>query len=107
MLNLARLLALQIWDIASESIHCKFRGHTQEVSSLAFSSDGRFVISGSADQTARIWNVAGGPPKTLVTPNKVGSVAISSDGRLVAAGDSGGVREIIIVCWDVFRIQFL
>jgi len=115
MLNLARLLTLQIWDIASESIHHKFREHRKEVCSLAFSSDGRLVVSGSADQTAKIWNVADwktrdyvdGSSKTLETSNKVRTVTISSDGRLVAAGDSGGVREIIIVCLDVFPIQFL
>ena len=48
-----------------------------------------------------------GSSKTLETSNKVRTVTISSDGRLVAAGDSGGVREIIIVCLDVFPIQFL
>ena len=35
-------------------------GHTSYVSTIAFSPDGKFIISGGGDKTARLWNVATG-----------------------------------------------
>ena len=35
----------------------KFIGHEGEVSSLAYSPDGRILLSGSTDQTLRLWNL--------------------------------------------------
>ena len=37
-----------------------FKGHSGEVSSVAYSSDGRFVVTGSNDKTAKVWDVASG-----------------------------------------------
>ncbi|MGA2642890.1 MAG: hypothetical protein ABSG21_18515, partial [Spirochaetia bacterium] len=35
-------------------------GHAWKVTSVAFSPDGRFVLSGSVDTTMRIWDVSTG-----------------------------------------------
>ena len=68
------------------------------VHSVVFSSDGKFLVSGSDDGTTKIWDMADGSSKTLASTNGdntgVKSVAISSDGRLVAAGSFGGVRDL-------------
>ena len=89
---------LQIWDIAEKQIRNIFQGHTQAACSLAFSSDGRLVVSGSNDCTTRIWDMTDGSSKTLAITdsNNAGviSVAISSDGRLVAAGSYDKVRDL-------------
>ena len=85
-------------DIAKERIRDRFEGHTWGICSLTFSSDGRFLVSGSADRTTRIWNMADGSSKTLPITGNVGarveSVAISSDGQLIAAGSSDTVRDL-------------
>ena len=38
----------------------KFKGHNNDVSSVAFSPDGKFIISGSLDKTIRVWNLING-----------------------------------------------
>ncbi len=36
------------------------QGHVQEIYSLDFSRDGQFLVSGSGDKTAKIWNIETG-----------------------------------------------
>lgn len=36
----------------------ELEGHTQRIISLAFSADGKFLVSGSQDASARVWNVS-------------------------------------------------
>ena len=37
-----------------------FTGHSEGVSSVCFSADGTRIVSGSYDQTVRIWNAVTG-----------------------------------------------
>lgn len=80
-----------------------FEGHQQEIYSLDFSKDGRLIVSGSGDRTARIWDMDSGSQKILEINEPDGvdagvtSVAISPDGRLVAAGS----LDTVVRIWDV------
>ncbi|KAJ7723497.1 hypothetical protein DFH07DRAFT_759459, partial [Mycena maculata] len=48
---------IQIWDITSgKLILGPFDGHRDVVTSMAFSEDGKRLVSGSMDRTVRIWN---------------------------------------------------
>ena len=38
----------------------KLEGHTGEVNSVSFSPDGKFIVSGSADKTVRVWDATNG-----------------------------------------------
>ena len=63
--------------------------HTKEVTSLCFSVDGNFALSGSADKEARYWEVETG--KQLATlsrfSGKIKATQISPDGKLLMATD--------------------
>ena len=39
---------------------CSLRGHTTVVQSVAFSPDGKRVVSGSGDNLAKIWDASTG-----------------------------------------------
>jgi WD40 repeat protein/DNA-binding SARP family transcriptional activator len=76
------------------------RGHTGEVGSLSFSADGRRLVSGGADGTARVWDVRThreiGAPLDAHT-GAVNAVALSRDSRTVITGG----RDQLLRVWDV------
>ena len=65
-------------------------GHTGQVRSLAFSSDGTFLVSGSEDKTVRLWDVqTGRVVKTLYGhTEQIRSVSISADNTIIASGSN-------------------
>jgi WD40 repeat protein len=67
------------------------------VGSVAYSQDGRRIVSGSADGTVRVWDAetgsAIGDPLVGHIDN-VGSVAINSERHLIASGSSDGTIRI-------------
>ncbi len=50
---------VHLGEIATGRERCRFDGHRGEVVSLAFSPDGKMLISGSKDTTAFIWDLTG------------------------------------------------
>jgi len=73
------------------------KGHRSGVHLVAFTPDGRSLITGSFDNTVRMWDVVGGAGrKTLADSVMPFSVAVSSDGARIAAGfQDGAIRT-----WD-------
>ena len=57
MLATAEGRRIRLWDLLSEEEITHFDGHRGEIDALAFSADGRTLLSGSADTTALIWDV--------------------------------------------------
>jgi WD40 repeat protein len=73
------------------------KGHTANVSSLAFSADGRRLVSGSYDATMKLWDVATGKELATFKDRPVRAVAITADSKTLATGSSDG----LITLWDV------
>ena len=63
-------------------------GHNSSVNSVAFSPDGRYALSGSIDDTLKLWDVALGAEIRTFTGHTsyVYSVAFSPDGRYAFSG---------------------
>src|SRR5207244_2418061 len=76
-----------------------FKGHTSQINSVAFSPDGTLVVSGSSDETVRVWDSQTGD--SVLSPLKwhtgrVNSVAFSPDGTRIVSG----AYDNTIVMWD-------
>ncbi|NCQ67761.1 MAG: protein kinase [Microcystis aeruginosa L111-01] len=74
-------------------------GHSDMVTSVVYSPDGRYLASGSDDKTIKIWEVATGKELRTLTghSDRVSSVAYSPDGRYLASGSSDDTIKI----WEV------
>lgn len=85
--------------------HVILRGHTKPVRSVAITSDHRLVISGSDDETVRIWDVE--KQQTIAVwehhHDPITAVAISPDGQIAISGSRNGT----LCFWDIKSIKLL
>ncbi len=85
----------RLWDAAGGHFLGEPLRHRSQVWTLAFSPDGRTLLTGGDDQTARLWDVATGKP--LVPPwrhhGPVTAVMFRPDGRIITTGDQEGIRR--------------
>jgi WD40 repeat protein len=51
---------VMVLDVATGQEVCTLMGHTDWVSSVSFSPDGKLLASGSGDKTVMIWDLATG-----------------------------------------------
>ena len=47
-----------VWDASTGVELMTLKGHTGQVNSVAFSSDGTQIVSGSDDESVRVWDVS-------------------------------------------------
>ena len=109
---------IYLWDSTTGGLLASFRGHAQfleslkavlgwddrppqdeKVQALAFSSDGKMLMSGGEDKTVQFWDVEKREKHATLKGHKewVTAVAFSADGETAASGDAGKVIKL----WDV------
>jgi WD40 repeat protein len=86
--------SIYLWDVPTATRRATLTGHTGVVWSVAFSPDGRLLLSGSKDGTIRFWDPATGEEKVAFNwdVGAVQHVAFAPDGMTAAvAGHTGTI----------------
>ena len=83
----------------SRKLKFEMKGHNNGVFCLAFTPDGKTLISGSFDTHVRLWDVKTGKNVATLRDHKdeVLCVAVSPDGKTLATGSS----DKTIMLWDL------
>lgn len=86
-----------LWRLCNGGrIHLK--GHTNAVLGLAYSPDGKTLVSASSDATVRLWDSATGRARMVLRGHAAPwDVAFSPDGKRIA---SGGKVTGEVILWD-------
>jgi WD40 repeat protein len=74
-------------------------GHSSDVISLAFSPNGKSLVSASGNQTIKVWDVQTGTELRTLSGHKAAVLAVSfsSDGKTLASGSD----DMTVKLWDV------
>jgi WD40 repeat protein len=83
----AMMSTARIWDVETGKV-VTLAGHDDMVYCVAISPDGQHVVTGSFDQTLKVWDAATGKEERTLRGHKrnVYSVAISQDGQWIVSG---------------------
>ncbi|NJO39172.1 MAG: protein kinase [Cyanobacteria bacterium CRU_2_1] len=91
---------VRMWDIMSGQVVRTFEGHESEVKAVAFSPDGRSILSGADDSRLKLWDIATGRCLRTFEGHESGihSIAVSQDGRYVLSTDGSVMKLWAVHC---------
>lgn len=83
---------IKIVDFKSCRIRFDLSGHTERITHIALSTDGKLALSASEDKTIRIWNTQTGKlQQSFLTDTWVSSAGFSHTGKYLVAADASGM----------------
>jgi WD40 repeat protein len=89
---------ITILDAATQKELIRIQGHTERVTALAFSPDGKMLASGSVDKSVRLWDLATGREvRRLQGANSIEALSFSPDGKTLTAKESDKTTRV----WEV------
>jgi len=90
---------LRLWDINNGRKIRSFEGHSRLVQAIAFSSDGKFALSGGYDNTIKLWDINTGQEIRSLHGHSdlIKAVAFSPNGQLALSGSYNNIIKL----WDI------
>jgi eukaryotic-like serine/threonine-protein kinase len=86
----------QVWDIPQRRLLYTYHGHSDVVTTVAWSPDGTRIASGSTDKSVQIWKAETGEQTFFSSGQSdiIRSVAWSPDSRYIVSGSSDGTVQV-------------
>jgi WD40 repeat protein len=89
---------VKLWDVATCKELPPLAGDTSQTMAMAFSPDGKTLLTGAVHETATLWDFADRKPRRIqrIEGSSVNAVAFARDGKTFWTGDNHGQ----ISAWD-------
>lgn len=88
---------VEMWNLATRKFICSVTA-SSKITSAAFRSDGKVIVTGSEDKSVSLWSVPGG--RKLISLGgataQVWDVAFSPDGKKVAAANGWDSGQVLV-----------
>jgi RNA polymerase sigma factor (sigma-70 family) len=90
---------VRLWDMATARELRAFTGHTGQITGVAFTRDGKQLLSCAQDATVRVWDVGTGAEVRQLRGHDGGAtgLALAPDGKTVATASQDDTARL----WDV------
>jgi eukaryotic-like serine/threonine-protein kinase len=94
---------VKLWDAENGKEILSFEAHHDYVSGVAFSPDGKRILTGSEDHTLKLWNAENGKEILTLKGHSAGvdTVAFSPDGKRIAASSPSGKLQLRVIGADI------
>ncbi|HEY6540314.1 MAG TPA: NB-ARC domain-containing protein, partial [Ktedonobacteraceae bacterium] len=87
---------VRVWEEGGQILHLAWQAHTSTVATLAFSPDGRTLVTGSWDGAIKLWDVESGALLwTNWQTNNIQRLAFAPDGRMLASSGADAVIQLL------------
>lgn len=90
---------IKLYDLMTGKVVKTLDGHTDAVNDIAITRDGKLMLSGSNDKTARVWDLVTGKQLRILPVDcwKVTTVSLSDDGKYATTGCNDGSIKV----WEI------
>jgi WD40 repeat protein len=90
--------SVKVLDTATGKEQVTLYGHGGQVRTVAYAKDGKVLLTGSADGTVKVWDVAAKKLQASLEGRKDGHFALSADGKVIATANP---NDKTVTLWDV------
>jgi WD40 repeat protein len=88
---------IQLVSMSDHKVLHTLSGHSDMVTKLRFTPDGKELVSASHDQSIRVWDMQGNELRSFLPPGQVVGIGISPDGKMLATVPFDGP----VTLWDL------
>ncbi len=86
---------IHLYDVRRIRLAHTFRGHEGDVKGLAFTPDGKALVSASADTTLLVWDLAGVTNRLAAPPSRLDAAALEAAWKELAGADAAAAYRAI------------